>query len=760
MKNYILFFTLGLMPFSLFAQPDLQCGTKSVYADRDTSEIPWYGNNQILNEYLEKNSKFLIHENHIEERGDRECPEIEEPIAIPIKFWIWQTSSNENPVSEVQLRDAIGFLNSTFQANGLNVWFYMLCTEYPVNANFVDVDNDDELHDLDNDNAEHNAINVHVVKSGITGSVGSWAGIYTSHGSGYIGMARSYLKSIAFAHEIGHYFGLDHTFIYTQDLFQTGTACCKAEPVTRGKKWYQPCLGCAWVGIPWKNRRCERTGDNLCDTDADPRDTLPAACSFIGTGNNWKDGYGELFKPNRTNIMSYYPSGCTNAFSEGQKAIMTEEMDDDDFPDLDDDLVDPDRYEPDNSSTVGIPRLIGVGEAQCHSMHSTKNNVCGFDDEDWFRVDNRLGMIGSYKITIEDVTGNNNPIEEITVYNTNSAGERTSEIPVSFTQNNGKREWELLCTAMTPNPSSPTFPLKGNDFLVVAKRGSRTAGIYKISLNNTLLLPTLKQQNQICVGQNWTVENLPAGANVNWTKSWNVTLSTTNGVTTQVTNVTSTPCWIAALIELNGCMYMLKNDFNSVGSTSLPAIGDISIQSYGACDVSFVIEIPPVLGAISYTWACSSNSLGFDGCYGGSGGTIYASAYVLEGNSITFTVTVTATNECGASETKTRTYTYTAPQKCDEKLIGGGGGLQHQIKVMPNPVSYGTLTIEITDNVLNPTEYQILITSQFGETKYASVSIEKIVEINSLFLPNGVYYAHVITDTGVVSTSFIVNQSN
>jgi hypothetical protein len=71
----------------------------------------------------------------------------------------------------------------------------------------------------------------------------------------------------------------------------------------------------------------------------------------MGTGNNWKDGYSELFKPNRTNIMSYYSFGCLSTFSEGQKGIMTEEMDDDDFPDLDEDLVDPDKYEPDNNNT-------------------------------------------------------------------------------------------------------------------------------------------------------------------------------------------------------------------------------------------------------------------------------------------------------------------------------------------------------------------------------------------------------------------------
>jgi hypothetical protein len=47
MKNYILFFAIGFMPLSIFAQVELQCGTKPVYADRDTSEIPWYGNNQI-----------------------------------------------------------------------------------------------------------------------------------------------------------------------------------------------------------------------------------------------------------------------------------------------------------------------------------------------------------------------------------------------------------------------------------------------------------------------------------------------------------------------------------------------------------------------------------------------------------------------------------------------------------------------------------------------------------------------------------------
>ncbi|WP_435353460.1 zinc-dependent metalloprotease [Emticicia sp. SJ17W-69] len=106
------------------------------------------------------------------------------------------------------------------------------------------------------------------------------------------------LKNKTFLHEIGHYFGLFHTF---QDSNHPDIS--KREVVTRG------------VGS-----NCIAMGDQLCDTSADPFERLPQSTAFNcdqNTPANIQDANGETFTPPNTNIMSYYQK-CGNVFTEQQ----------------------------------------------------------------------------------------------------------------------------------------------------------------------------------------------------------------------------------------------------------------------------------------------------------------------------------------------------------------------------------------------------------------------------------------------------------
>ena len=93
------------------------------------------------------------------------------------------------------------------------------------------------------------------------------------------------------AHELGHYFGLFHTFTGTEDPI--GGA--NREKVTRGA-----------------TKNCENVSDRFCQTEADPGVVLcslnyPSDCqNTTPCGNNLLDQDGLEYKPLKFNLMSYY----------------------------------------------------------------------------------------------------------------------------------------------------------------------------------------------------------------------------------------------------------------------------------------------------------------------------------------------------------------------------------------------------------------------------------------------------------------------
>lgn len=92
-------------------------------------------------------------------------------------------------------------------------------------------------------------------------------------------------------HELGHFFSLYHTHGRGKEK----------ELVTRS------------VGV----RNCEKAGDNLCDTPADPMiiNEVDRSCNYTGTRS---DARGEKYKPDPKNIMAYSADGCRQRFSKGQ----------------------------------------------------------------------------------------------------------------------------------------------------------------------------------------------------------------------------------------------------------------------------------------------------------------------------------------------------------------------------------------------------------------------------------------------------------
>jgi hypothetical protein len=96
-------------------------------------------------------------------------------------------------------------------------------------------------------------------------------------------------------HELGHFFGLYHTF----------DSIGGKELVTRGT-----------------GANCSTAGDLVCDTPADPYSSLPAGSADFQTCGAFlstiKDANGETYTTDKSNIMSYYANTCQKGFTQGQ----------------------------------------------------------------------------------------------------------------------------------------------------------------------------------------------------------------------------------------------------------------------------------------------------------------------------------------------------------------------------------------------------------------------------------------------------------
>jgi len=221
-------------------------------------------------------------------------------------------------ITENEIDDAIDQMNEAFVQVGLHfrrclpINYISEDQDYPQTATLDVYPNTStsEATFITQDHGEPNAVNV-IFTPNANGC--GWA-TYPSASTQWILMDNDCaLNGSTFAHEMGHYFNLQHTF--------DGPIENVARPGDNSN-------GCP-TGVDCSN--CgPGVGDELCDTPADPQGIGGYAisnCNSIatcvlthGAANNCDlvDSNGDLYEPDPTNIMSYNWKTCRTHFSPQQ----------------------------------------------------------------------------------------------------------------------------------------------------------------------------------------------------------------------------------------------------------------------------------------------------------------------------------------------------------------------------------------------------------------------------------------------------------
>ncbi len=219
---------------------------------------------------------------------------------IPLKVHVLRRSDGSGGISNADLNQTIVSANINYYP--ASIQFYLCGEPDYINSDTYYDYNYNQEDGLCAGNDVVNAINVYYLDSITFGTDGNVSG-YAYYPSSMRQSNRVFVTntgsdgSRALSHEMGHYFGLYHTFNNNANADVS-----QRELVRRDA-----------------GANCSTAGDFVCDTPADPFQ-LPGAtvstatCTYSGT---IVDAQTMPFTPALDNIMSYY-YGCGNVFTAGQ----------------------------------------------------------------------------------------------------------------------------------------------------------------------------------------------------------------------------------------------------------------------------------------------------------------------------------------------------------------------------------------------------------------------------------------------------------
>ena len=231
----------------------------------------------------------------------------DEIIYVPIKMQLFGLDDNTGYADLNNVNDALAELNKQFKPVGVEFYFSGTDFNYYASSHFYNGDQTSKEDDAFRDaNGVTDAINMYVANTVKVGTTGVGGYTFVAPQDQYYNRIWIYIPGLndnkTTPHEMGHYFGLEHTFNNA-----TSSDINERELVTRNFNELPPRL----------SANCDTEGDFVCDTPSDGYqlpDLSVNDCVYTGTA---ADSNGDAYTPSLSNIMNYYFCGPYN-FTEGQ----------------------------------------------------------------------------------------------------------------------------------------------------------------------------------------------------------------------------------------------------------------------------------------------------------------------------------------------------------------------------------------------------------------------------------------------------------
>lgn len=198
-------------------------------------------------------------------------------------------------ISQDRVNDALAELNKQFAA--IKMQFYFKCSSFKYYNNTAlntGTLTDAEVLSFSRANSSNNSMNLFAAQTIKSGGVivGGWSYVAPSQQMYNLTWVNNgqFNDDESTPHEIGHYFGLSHTFNNSNN-----SNIATRELVTRNVNEISPRI----------SANCKSAGDYICDTPADPRgngNSTVTNCVYTGTVT---DVNGDAFNPLVDNYMDY-----------------------------------------------------------------------------------------------------------------------------------------------------------------------------------------------------------------------------------------------------------------------------------------------------------------------------------------------------------------------------------------------------------------------------------------------------------------------
>ena len=187
---------------------DISCETVG-RTPEESKQLPWYGNETFLNNFYDSLMQAQG-TTALRVAGDVEIP----LLRVPVQFWVYQIS-NTNPggnpdvfPNEISFQLMLDDANNAFRANSINLRFYIEGVNFISDPGALLLRGDAHARQLSEDYWVPGAVNVHVVDDGIDGGrYYGWENVIFLNRTVGVNVA----AANTFTHEMGHFFGLDHT---------------------------------------------------------------------------------------------------------------------------------------------------------------------------------------------------------------------------------------------------------------------------------------------------------------------------------------------------------------------------------------------------------------------------------------------------------------------------------------------------------------------------------------------------------------------